>query len=45
MYLLQAVSLTTAKVILAVAHYFVKQILLFFCFFETLIKGCVVRVS
>ena len=40
MYLLQAVTLTTTKVILAVAHYFVRESITAFFIFETLIWLC-----
>ena len=44
-YLLQEITLTTVKVILAVAHYFVKLNITAFFVFETLIKGCAIRIS
>ena len=45
MYLLQAITLTTAKVILAVAQYFVKQNITAFFVFVTLITGCDITIS
>ena len=45
MNLLQAVTLTTTKVILAAAHYFVREVLLLFFVFETSVKGCIIRIS